>query len=72
MNIKQESLWGYQQESVEAKIKYLVYSRHTVLVSKKVDNSTTLQRIWKVVQGIQEDDHVDHEDIGIHGFDFGK
>ena len=63
---------AYQQEDYESKIKKLVSSRHTILVSKKENNAITLSRAWEFVQGIQEDYPVNHEDIGIHGFYFGK
>ena len=64
--------WDYQHEASEYNMKELVDPRHTVVLSKKVINTANLSRTLKFVQGIQEDDPANHEDIGIHGFDFGK
>ena len=37
-----------------------------------MNNTTTISRTHKFVQGIQDDDTVDHEDIGTCGFYFVK
>ena len=58
----------YKQDPDETNIKELVDSRHTVSVSKMVNNTIILPGTCKVVQVIQEDDPVGGIYISIRFF----
>ena len=42
MNMQQESFWDYKQEATESNRKEFADSTHIVVVSKNMNNATTL------------------------------